>query len=210
MPVHNPAIDTEYLILENIYGSGEQKKILRQRDLAHKTGTSLGMTNAILRRLAQKGWITIKKLNCRNIQYAVTLEGINEIIYRSYNYFKQTIRNAVYYKEKLDKIIKQAKSSSISAVVLIGASDLDFIIEHACQCCGISFLKAAGPDTANTNTANTNPQNTLRIYSETINYLLSTADNCENVLYLSKLLIANSGFAINDPELLSVNKIYSQ
>ncbi|MCL2478723.1 MAG: MarR family transcriptional regulator [Treponema sp.] len=191
MSAHNSTIDTEYVILENIYGSGEQKTILRQRELAHKAGASLGMTNAILRRLAQKGWISIKKLNCRNIQYAVTLEGINEIIHRSYNYFKQTIRNAVYYKEVLDDVIGAAKQNSISAVILIGASDLDFIIEHACHNYGISFFKAAEPETVRVISADT-----LRIYSETINYLANGeyqenpgSENSINTLYLSKLLM---------------------
>ena len=188
---NNSAIDTEYLILENIYDSGEQKTMLRQRDLALKTGASLGMTNAILRRLAQKGWITIKKLNCRNIQYAVTLEGINEIIHRSYNYFKRTIQNTVYYKETLDKIIQKAKQSNINAVILVGASDLDFIIEHACHCSGISFLKAAEPETYKNNNTET-----FKIYAETINYFTNLnfsnavkKDKPENTLYLSKLLM---------------------
>ena len=188
MHAHNPSADTEYLILENIYGSGEQKTALRQRDLAHMTGASLGMTNAILKRLAQKGWITIKKLNCRNIQYAVTLDGINEIIHRSYNYFKQTIRNTVYYKETLDAIIRNAKQNNISSVILIGASDLDFIIEHACHSYGISFAKASEPYVSADNKSGT-----LIIYSETINYLYNSgyteAKDPLNILFLSKLLI---------------------
>jgi DNA-binding MarR family transcriptional regulator len=68
--------DTEYIILENIYDSRGQNAVLRQRDLALIAGASLGMTNSILKRLARKGWITIKKLNNRKIQYAVTRAGI--------------------------------------------------------------------------------------------------------------------------------------
>ena len=160
--------------------------MLRQRDLALKTGTSLGLTNAILKRLAQKGWISIKKLNRRNIQYAITLEGINEIIHRSYSYFKRTIQNAVYYKETLDTIIQEAKQKNISAVVLLGASDLDFIVEHACQCCGISFLKAAEPDTVKIEN-----DNTLMLYAESIGYFDKNAviDESPNTIYLSKLVM---------------------
>jgi predicted transcriptional regulator len=66
-------VDTEFIILENIYDSSTQAAPLRQRDMAHVAGASLGMTNAILKRLAKKGWISVKKLNNRNIQYAVTL-----------------------------------------------------------------------------------------------------------------------------------------
>jgi predicted transcriptional regulator len=146
-PMNNQSADTEYIILENIYDSSRQKQNLRQRDLAQIAGTSLGMTNSILKRLAGKGWISIKKLNSRNIQYAVTLEGINEIIHRSYGYFKRTIKNVVFYKDTIDEIIQKAKRKNISAVLLIGASDLDFIVEHACHHYGLSFLKSAALDT---------------------------------------------------------------
>jgi hypothetical protein len=99
------------------------------------------MTNAILKRLARKGWITVKKINSRNIQYAVTLAGINEILRRSYRYFKRTIKNIVYYKDTLETLIQKAWSLDNTTVLLIGASDLDFIVEHACRRCGLRFLK---------------------------------------------------------------------
>ena len=137
------ANDTEYIILENIYNSAEQQSPLRQRDLAQVAGTSLGMTNSILKRLAQKGWITAKKLNSRNIQYAVTIEGINEIIRRSYRYFKRTIKNVVYYKDILEDVVYLAKRQNKHTVVLLGRSDMDFIVEHACRRWGMGFVKVS-------------------------------------------------------------------
>jgi predicted transcriptional regulator len=139
-------IDTEYIILENLYDSSGQS--LRQRDLALIAGTSLGMTNSILKRLAQKGWITIKKMNSRNIQYAVTLEGINEILHRSYGYFKRTIKNVMSYKDTIDGVILRAKRKNISAVLLVGISDLEFIVEHTCHHYGLSFLMSVDTATA--------------------------------------------------------------
>ncbi|MDR1566876.1 MAG: MarR family transcriptional regulator [Treponema sp.] len=175
----NQSIDTEYIILENIYDSGERNTVLRQRDLAQIAGTSLGMTNSILKRLAQKGWITIKKLNSRNIQYAVTLEGFNEIIHRSYHYFKRTIKNAVYYKDSLEEIICRAKARETAAVILVGVSDLDFIVEHACRHYGLSFLKTTETETVGS-------RNTLRIYAESISENSQDPGNC---LYLSRLVM---------------------
>lgn len=182
-------LDPEYIILENIYDSSVQNTVLRQRDLAHTAGASLGMTNSILKRLAQKGWITIKKLNNRNIQYAVTLEGMNEIIHRSYRYFKRTIKNTVYYKDTLEEIVSRAGSRNISAVVLVGASDLDFIVEHACQRSGIQFIKAAGEESADT------PDRVLKVYSENIE---EDADRgrSANAVYLSRLVMRQAAAAV--------------
>lgn len=151
LPFENTSADTEYIILQNIYNSADNELPLRQRELAQIAGTSLGMTNSILKRLAQKGWITIKKLNSRNIQYAVTLEGINEIIHRSYRYFKRTISNVVYYKDILEEVIYLAKRQDLQTVVLLGSSDLDFIVEHACLRWRMSFVRISEPEKAEAN-----------------------------------------------------------
>ncbi len=50
----------------------------KQRELARAVGMSLGMTNALLKRLAAKGFITMKKANSRKIQYVITPEGMQE------------------------------------------------------------------------------------------------------------------------------------
>jgi DNA-binding MarR family transcriptional regulator len=173
--------DTEYLILEKVYDSSENQSPLRQRDLAQVAGTSLGMTNVILKRLARKGWITIRKLNSRNIQYAVTLEGMNEIIRRSYAYFKRTIKNVFVYKERIDQAIGEAKRRGIASALLVGQSDLDFIVEHSCHRHGLKFLQIPDKDGAAVNDAS------LMVYAETIS---QTGDQPPgNVLFLSRIAL---------------------
>jgi hypothetical protein len=184
-------VDTEYIILENIYNSSKQAPPLRQRDLAQIAGASLGMTNSILKRLARKGWITAKKLSSRNIQYAVTLEGINEILYRSYRYFKRTIQNVVYYKDILDDIIYRAKKKNIGVVVLAGISDLDFIVEHTCQRWGLSFLKAIDPQIAR-DAWEARRDETFIICAENIPENL-WKNPSPNILYLSRLVRRQAG-----------------
>ena len=185
-------VDAEYIILENIYDSTTRS--LRQRDLAQTAGASLGMTNAILKRLAKKGWITIKKLNSRNIQYAVTIEGINEIIHRSYRYFKRTIRNVVYYKDLLEDLVNRARRRNVNAVILVGRSDLDFIVEHACRRCGMNFTRVVDDG----KTAEAQISQALIIYAEGIHESSRTpvpsrpTENqaaVVNRFYLSRLII---------------------
>ena len=128
--------DTELDILERIHRS---KSAIRQRDLARIIGLSLGMTNSILKRLAQKGLLKVKKINNRNIQYVVSPKGIEQISRRSYRYFKRTIRNVVYYKEAIDGLIMEATQRGFRRIVLIGRSDLDFIVEHVCEKHGLEY-----------------------------------------------------------------------
>jgi DNA-binding MarR family transcriptional regulator len=188
MTLYNEITDSEYVILENIYDSAERS--LKQRDLSRIAGTSLGMTNSILKRLTQKGWITFKKLNSRNIQYAVTLEGLNEIMRRSYRYFKKTIKNAVYYKDSLEETIRELRGRDVQTVILVGPSDLDFIVEHACRRYGVSFRKIANWDTGLTDLSS---NGTFRIYAETISEEPGEAGRVsaieDNSLYLSRLVM---------------------
>ena len=181
--MNNGIVDTEYIILENIYASDRRNPPLKQRDLAKIARASLGMTNSILKRLVQKGWITAKKLNSRNIHYAVTMEGFNEIIHRSYGYFKRTIKNVVLYKNAIDELIQNATENRINAILLIGASDLEFIIEHSCNYFGLSFLKSIDRHLL----SESMDENTLIFFAEDIP--ASTEPQEENRIFLSQLLI---------------------
>jgi DNA-binding MarR family transcriptional regulator len=181
--MNNEAIDTEYTILENIYDNSGRNVPLHQRELARIAGASLGMTNSILKRLAQKGWITIRKINSRRIQYAVSPEGINEIVRRSYRYFKRTIKNVVFYKEKLDEIIRKARQGGITTLLLTGSSDLEFILEHICHRHSLRFLKTGESGKLE----NIPEENVFRIFAENIpdtEFL-----NQKNTLYLFRIVM---------------------
>ncbi len=129
-------IENELKILELI---SQGKQDISQRDISRIIGMSLGMTNSILKRIAEKGLITIKKVNNRNIHYALTSEGMEEIGRRSLSYFKRTIKNVVVYRQAINEIIVKAKDDGFSRIVLVGKSDLDFIVEHECYKLDINF-----------------------------------------------------------------------
>lgn len=128
--------ERELEVLQKIY---ENRAHVRQRDLARIVGLSLGMTNAIIKRLVQKGWLKARKVNERNIHYAVSPRGIEAIARRSYRYFKRTIRNVVLYKEAIGRYIEDARQGGFTGIALVGESDMDFIIEHLCQKHGLEF-----------------------------------------------------------------------
>jgi len=128
--------ENELKILELI---SQGKEDISQRDISRIIGLSLGMTNSILKRFAEKGLITIQKVNNRNIQYALTSKGMEEIGHRSWRYFKRTIKNVVVYRDAINGILGKAKDDGFREVVLIGKSDLEFIVEHECYKLGMTF-----------------------------------------------------------------------
>jgi len=94
---------------------------------------SLGLTNAIIRRLVTKGFLMIRKVNNRNIQYIVSPEGVDEIARRSYRYFRRTIQNVAKYREAIQIFLERIKADGYDGVALIGKSDVDFIVEYLCR-----------------------------------------------------------------------------
>jgi hypothetical protein len=134
--------DSELTILEGIYSAEKKKHDLRQRDLAHISGLSLGMTNAILKRFTRKGWIIVMHINKRNLKYGITPEGMNEIAQRTFRYFKRTIRNVAFYRDMLDDLLNAMSKDGFSGILLLGISDLDFLIEYLAEKNGLLFIKS--------------------------------------------------------------------
>jgi DNA-binding MarR family transcriptional regulator len=117
---------------------------VKQRDLAQAIGLSLGMTNAILKRLAGKGFVAMRRINARNIHYLVTPEGIDLIARRSYRYLRRTVGHVVRYKERMIEILLAAAAPppagrGITSVHLVGQTDLEFLVEWCAEKAGLHF-----------------------------------------------------------------------
>jgi DNA-binding MarR family transcriptional regulator len=136
--------DRELIVLEHI----AEASVVRQRDIARILGMSLGMTNSILKRLARKGLITIRKINNRNVMYAVSPRGFEQIARRSYRYLRRTIKNVVWYRQTIESLMSLVVSQGFSEVALVDDSDLDFIVEHACVEAGLRYRHVSANELA--------------------------------------------------------------
>lgn len=61
-----------------------------QREIANKTGISLGLVNTLIKKCAKKGLVKIEKLNSRNIKYILTPAGIKKITKKTINYIQKS------------------------------------------------------------------------------------------------------------------------
>lgn len=112
-----------------------------QRDIAAKTGFSLGLTNLIIRRLIKKGYLKAKQLNRKKIQYILTPKGFKEKAKKSYNYTLKTINALKTIKSKIQSLISEQASQGASKFVLIGNSELADIAEMAFKSLNINYIK---------------------------------------------------------------------
>jgi len=138
--------DTELSLMEFIYQAELGMSPLTQRDLAHKSGMSLGMTNSLLRRLAERGWVKLTKLSPRSVRYALTPEGIGEILRRTESYFRRAARNAGLYRGRLEEYILALNRRGVTTLILSGSSEVDFILEYLCDRHALVFVKCDDPE----------------------------------------------------------------
>ena len=142
--------ESEIYLMESLGEAERNQTRITQRELASRTGLSLGMTNALLRRFAERGWVKLTRLSAKSVHYALTPEGVKELARRTAGYFKRAARSAEQYRGRIEHFVLNAKRAGASTVVLAGASDLDFLFEFACDRLGVAFARTADHERART------------------------------------------------------------
>ncbi len=140
--------DTELALLERIYQHQQSGGRLTQRDLAEASGLSLGMTNALLRKFVDCGWILLTKLSAKTVRYGLTTEGIAEVTKRAAGHFKSASEDAVLYRDRIDALVAGAKKAGFELLVLAGVSDIDSLLGSSCERQGVALIKSAEPERA--------------------------------------------------------------
>jgi len=102
---------------------------LTQRKISEGVGLSLGMTNLILKRLASKGYIKVKGLDKRKVQYILTPKGFTEKAKRSYRYLLKTIHSLQEMKKKIQQLILIEYEKGKTHFIISGDGELADIIE---------------------------------------------------------------------------------
>ena len=102
---------------------------LTQRKISQGLGISLGLTNLILRRLSSKGYIKIKGLDRRKVQYILTPKGFTEKAKRSYRYLLKTIHSLKEIKKKIQQLILIEYERGKTHFIILGDGELADIIE---------------------------------------------------------------------------------
>jgi len=100
-----------------------------QRTIASKTGLSLGLTNLIIKKLIKTGYIKVKQLNKKKIQYILTPKGFAEKAKKSYNYVLKTAKKFLSINQKLRDLILQEYQNGKREFFLIVDEEFYKILE---------------------------------------------------------------------------------
>jgi DNA-binding MarR family transcriptional regulator len=95
---------------------------MTQRDLSHKLGIALGMTNNYLRRLAREGYIQIIQAERKRLHYLLTPKGIAEKSALTYRYIKRSYQFFTIARRKLETFILDLEKAGVRSIVLYKAT----------------------------------------------------------------------------------------
>jgi DNA-binding Lrp family transcriptional regulator len=104
-----------------------------QRKLSEKLGVALGVTNACLKKMAQKGHIKIKGINHKRISYYLTPEGFTEKTRLTYHFLEYTVSYYINLKKNLSGKMENISKQGVKKAVFYGAGDVmevAFVISH--------------------------------------------------------------------------------
>jgi DNA-binding MarR family transcriptional regulator len=107
----------------NLLQELEKNPVISQRELSHKFGIALGVTNACLKRMARRGWIRITGLNRRRIGYYLTPNGFAEKAKLSFHLISWTVQHYATLKEMIGNRLLEMEKEGIERVVFYGVSD---------------------------------------------------------------------------------------
>jgi DNA-binding MarR family transcriptional regulator len=107
----------------NILQELEMNPIISQRELSHKFGIALGVTNACLKRMARRGWIRITGLNQRRIGYYLTPTGFTEKAKLSLHLISWTVQHYAALKNIIGEKFLEMQSHGAERVVFYGLGD---------------------------------------------------------------------------------------
>jgi DNA-binding MarR family transcriptional regulator len=107
----------------NLLQELEKNPVISQRELSHKFGIALGVTNACLKRMARRGWIRVMNLDHRKIGYYLTPKGFAEKTKLSLHLISWTVRHYVELKDIMVKKLLEMENKGVKHIVFYGVSD---------------------------------------------------------------------------------------
>ena len=85
--------------------SVETENTITQRELAKRTGLSLGSVNVLIKRLIHKGLLKIEHVNAKTLRYILTPKGMMEKARLTYKYIVISYNHISRIEYKLEQII---------------------------------------------------------------------------------------------------------
>ncbi len=123
----------------DLFEAVESRPDINQRQLAEELGISLGLANAFLKTILNKGWIRARQVKARRWLYFLTPQGTLEKSRLTLNYLQRTLNSFREIRNQADRLLGDLTDGGVNGIHLIGEEDFIDIIglcleHHQIQC----------------------------------------------------------------------------
>ena len=129
----------------DLFEAVESRPDINQRQIAEELGISLGLANAFMKTVLNKGWLRARKVKARRWLYFLTPQGSMEKSRLSLNYLQRTLKSFRDLRNQADQLLADLSSNGVKGVHLIGEEDfIDIIglcLEHHQMICISKIIK---------------------------------------------------------------------
>ncbi len=101
----------------------EKNPVISQRRLSEKFGIALGLTNSCLRRMVQKGWIRIRVINQRRLEYYLTPKGFTEKTKLTFAHISSNVQRYSELKRMIHQKFLDMQRKGRKRIVFYGVND---------------------------------------------------------------------------------------
>src|ERR1051325_6352873 len=91
MNLTNPSVTSHDAHTREILAEIERGKAVTQRSLSKRLGIALGLTNSLIRRLVNKGYVKVVNVRPNRVKYLITPAGIAEKTRATRSYLARTL-----------------------------------------------------------------------------------------------------------------------
>ncbi len=124
----------------NLFELVESRPSFNQRQLAQELDISLGLANAYLRTVLNKGWIRARQVKARRWLYFLTPQGALEKSRLSLSYLHRTLDSFRELRRKADAMLAELAEEGVTGVHLLGEGDWADIVQLCLPAHGIRCL----------------------------------------------------------------------
>ena len=129
----------------DLFEAVESRPDINQRQIAEELGISLGLANAFLKTILNKGWIRARKVKARRWFYFLTHQGSLEKSRLTLNYLQRTLKSFREIRNQADRLLADLTIHGVHGIHLIGEEDfIDIIglcLEHHRMRCLSKIIK---------------------------------------------------------------------
>jgi DNA-binding MarR family transcriptional regulator len=136
-----PESDRDLVILEHI----ELDPDATQASLAAKLGVAVGTINWHIKRLIEKGYVKVRRVERRKLRYIITTEGIALRARLTIDYIQNSFRLYRLVRERVLTALDQVERAGNHSVCLEGEGDVADICRLTCLERGMSLNGSGSP-----------------------------------------------------------------